>query len=446
MNQSDSGKLGILNISDIDLGDRARTDYKDLESLADSIKQRGLICPIAVSIHPEIKDKYLLAAGGRRLAAVKLLGQPTISCRIYDHILSDLEHLLIEEAENSKREDLEYPEKCRQARRIRDMQEDIYGKKTSTSADAPGVSLRDTADFMGVSHSTLSLDISLANAMDDYPELELDKCKTQAEAMKLKAKAEDAMIREALAARASRIMGKEDTLRSKLMDSYLIGDFFKHIKDVPDGYYDIVEIDPPYAIDLANKKKKTSGSYTYGEDGYNEIDPKDYTEFMWNTLTECYRTMTSNSWLVCWFGPEPWFEKVYDWISMAGFETRRLTGKWFKPSGQTMQPLKYLANCDEQFFYASKGSPTIKKPGRSNIFEFSPVPSASKIHPTERPINMMQEILSTFGIEGSKVLTPYAGSGNTLLAAALNKMMPTGFDLTQQYKEGYILKVQEVFK
>jgi len=446
MNQPDSGKLGILSISDIDPGDRARTDYKDLESLANSIQDRGLICPIAVSIHPEIKDKYLLAAGGRRMAAVKLLGLPTISCRIYDHILSDLEHLLIEDAENSKREDLEYPEKCRQARRIRDMQEKIYGKKTSTATDAPGVSLRDTAEFMGVSHSTLSLDISLANAMDEYPELELDKCKTKAEAMKLKAKAENAMIREALAARAVRIMGKEDTLRSKLIDSYLVGDFFSHIKDVPDRYYDIVEIDPPYAIDLGSKKKKTHGTYTYGEDGYNEIDPKDYPEFMQNTLAECYRVMASNSWLICWFGPEPWFEKMFQWITTAGFEVRRIPGIWTKPSGQTMQPEMYLGNNYEMFFYARKGSPTIKKPGRSNVFQYSPVHSGQKTHPTERPIDLMQEILSTFGIEGSKVLTPYAGSGNTLLAAALNKMMPIGFDLTQQYKEGYVLKVQEMIK
>ena len=176
------------------------------------------------------------------------------------------------------------------------------------------------------------------------------------------------------------------------------------------------------------------------------IDPEDYMEFMQKTLTECYRVMTYNSWLICWFGPEPWFEEMYCWITMAGFECRRIPAIWTKPGGQTMQPETYLSNNYEMFFYAHKGSPTIKKPGRSNIFEFSPVPPASKIHPTERPIDMIQEILSTFGIEGSKVLTPYAGSGNTLLAAALNKMMPTGFDLTQQYKEGYILKVQELIK
>ena len=62
-------KLDILPVASIDIGERARKDYKDLDVLAHDIKERGLICPIAVSIHPSEEGAYLLAAGGRRLAA-----------------------------------------------------------------------------------------------------------------------------------------------------------------------------------------------------------------------------------------------------------------------------------------------------------------------------------------------------------------------------------------
>jgi len=155
--------------------------------------------------------------------------------------------------------------------------------------------------------------------------------------------------------------------------------------------------------------------------------------------------MASNSWLLCWFGPDPWFEDIYQWLTKAGFSTRRLTAKWIKPTGQTNQPSKYLANSDEQFYYASKGTPVLARQGRTNIFQYNPVPSTRKFHPTERPLEMMDDVLTTFAMESARVLVPFLGSGNTLISAARNKMIPFGFDLTEAYRNSYILKVQEMF-
>jgi DNA modification methylase len=57
----------------------------------------------------------------------------------------------------------------------------------------------------------------------------------------------------------------------------------------------------------------------------------------------------------------------------------------------------------------------------------------------------MSDLLTTFGVEGSRVLVPFAGSGNSLLAASMNKMIPLGFDLTQAYKDSYVLAVDTIF-
>jgi len=46
--------------------------------------------------------------------------------------------------------------------------------------------------------------------------------------------------------------------------------------------------------------------------------------------------------------------------------------------------------------------------------------------------------------EGSRVLVPYAGSGNTLLAAFQNKMIPIGFDLGSIHRDSYITRLEEV--
>lgn len=454
-------KLGIVPIKAIDPGERARKDYKDIHSMARSIKDRGLILPIAVSKHPDIEGTYLLAAGGRRLAACNLLKWTEIPCRIYDHILSDLELKSIELEENLVREDLEFTEEAYLMREIHQLQEQIHGRKTSTAPDATGVSMRDTANLLNISHAKLSQDISLANIMDQLPEINWKKCKNRAEALKMKENLKNVVIRKELADKAEKHLGTKSALVNNLARAYIIGDFFEKVKKIPDGSMNLVEIDPPYAINLKSQKKvdKSLGlkPYTYGEHGYNEIEPSDYEDFMRTTFQECYRVMSSNSWLICWFGPEPWFESIFQWLSDAGFRTRRLIALWVKgedpdndgyverTSGQANNPGMYLAQAYECFYYAAKGKPNISRQGRTNIFGHKPVTPKKKIHPTERPLELMSDILTTFTTENSRVLVPFAGSGNTLISAAMNKMIPIGFDLSEQYREGYVIRVNEIF-
>ena len=56
---------------------------------------------------------------------------------------------------------------------------------------------------------------------------------------------------------------------------------------------------------------------------------------------------------------------------------------------------------------------------------------------------MLQDILSVFAWPGARVLVPFLGSGNTLLAAANLNLNGFGFDLSKTYKEGFTLRVNE---
>ena len=60
--------MGAVRTSDIKEGTRARKTYKNVEKLAESIKEHGLIQPILLS------NEMVLIAGGRRLRAIKHLG------------------------------------------------------------------------------------------------------------------------------------------------------------------------------------------------------------------------------------------------------------------------------------------------------------------------------------------------------------------------------------
>ena len=183
-------------------------------------------------------------------------------------------------------------------------------------------------------------------------------------------------------------------------------------------------------------------------EGYNEIPPNVYPTFMCDVLKECHRVMKPDSWLICWFGPT-WFSEVKSWIKSSLFDVGEIPGLWLKGeedgSGnfQTNVPKWYLGNSFELFFYARKGNPNIVKQGRANSFLYPGVPRSRKMHPAERPINMVQDILSTFVQPGSTILSPFLGSGNTILAASNLMMNCFGYELTKEYKDKFVVKVHE---
>jgi len=88
-----------LRISEIIVGERRREDLGDIEALAKSIRQYGLLHPIVVD------DKKRLVAGERRLEACKQLGWEEISVTFLGE-LTEEQLCEIELEENIRRKDL----------------------------------------------------------------------------------------------------------------------------------------------------------------------------------------------------------------------------------------------------------------------------------------------------------------------------------------------------
>lgn len=442
-------KLKIVPINQIYVGDRYRKDLGDISGLVEDMKVNGIIQPLAVVSSTDKEKPYTLLAGERRIHAAEKAEILNIPIRIYDIGMTKYQMRSIELAENFYRKDFKYIEKVNLQREIHELQVKIHGPKVSTSPDAPGHAVSDTATMLGVTQGSVSQDIKLSKFMQDFPEAGWETCKNQSEATKLMSKISTVLIRKEAAKVVEEELGDEESFTKKIMDAYIIGDFFEGVRSIPDGTIDLVEIDPPYAIDLQKIKKQggPSGSQrpTEGLSSYNEVPAERYDIFLTRTFNECFRVMKPNSWLICWFGPDPWFEVVCTKLWKAGFSTTRLVGIWVKGTGQANRPMELLANSYEMFFYAWKGRPELARPGMTNLFDYHPVPPTQKTHPTERPLDMITDVVTTFAREGSRVLVPYAGSGNTLIAAAANSMIPVGFDLEGSYKESYILKVKELF-
>ena len=438
----DVGKVAMVPTNQIEVGERARKEMGDLADLETSLKKSGLIQPLAV--RQTDKDKYLLLAGERRFTVLLKNLVPTVPVRIYDHELSELEMKIIEKSENFYRKDMEYYEYDSLVREIHTMQQELKGA-ASPGPGSVGHKLKDTAEMFGVTDASVSTAIKRAEAREAFPEL-FANCKTQKDATNVIKKVDEALTKEVIAERLEREKGKnKNSTLSKLSDCYITGDFFEGVKKIPDGVIHLVEIDPPYAIDIMEAKKK-AGESAYQGDQYNEVDKEEYQIFLSKTFTECYRVMADHSWLLCWFAPEPWFEIIYRELNNAGFSTTRMCGIWTKPSGQSKRPEMHLANSYEMFFYAWKGRPALNKAGRSNNFNFSPVYHQHKTHPTERPVELMTDMYDTFAFPGSRVLIPFLGSGNGLIAAYELGMTGVGFELGKNYRDSFLVKVHGMEK
>src|SRR5690625_4406576 len=81
-------------VASIQVGHRHRSDLGDIDALAASISEQGLLQPLTVT--PE----GVLVCGRRRLAAIQQLGWRTVSVWVRSGVSDRLGHLLAEQDEN----------------------------------------------------------------------------------------------------------------------------------------------------------------------------------------------------------------------------------------------------------------------------------------------------------------------------------------------------------
>lgn len=226
-------------------------------------------------------------------------------------------------------------------------------------------------------------------------------------------------------------------------ENFIHGNFFDN--EIPDNYAHIIECDPPYGVKLntINRPRRL-----FGMRKYVEVEEEDYSDFISRLIRECYRIGKEDSWLILWHS-EQHYSMVVEKLNEAGYVIGYNRGIWVKPSNfcYTTNPETRLGCNYEMFFYARKGKPYINRMGRPDVFTYTGVPHVQVVrHPTERPIGLIEDILTTFAREGSMVVCPFGGSGNTLLAARRSNMASVGYEIIEEYINRYRYKYQEEVK
>jgi ParB/RepB/Spo0J family partition protein len=408
-----------VKIKDIIVKNRARKDFGDVEGLAQAIGEKGLLQPITID------SRKNLLAGERRLRAHILLGLTEIDA-IIRPFESKIDSMEIELMENIQRKDMAWPEQAALEKKIKDYYEETHKGKQ--------LSVRQQAEMVGSSKSAVDRRIKLAEAIELIPELA--ECETQDEAWKIYKKLEEG---EAIKLLKEKVPEHVTEAIKEAATHYIIGDAFAGMAELDDDSFDFAEVDTPFGVDL-DKRKGRNKDDNMG--GYNEWDASgEFEELFRSTCNEVYRLLRPNTFAVFWYGMS-WHKEVLTIIREAGFGVPDIPAIWTKGGGgQTAQPFTTFGSTYEPFFLARKGQPKMVRPGRGNEFEYKPV--TNKVHPTEKPLTLLKEILDVLVDPGASILVPFLGSGVTLRAAYSCGHTGIGWDLSEDHKAGFIKRVQE---
>lgn len=408
---------------------RLREEYGDIDELAESIKLNGQIQPIVLTRANE------LIVGGRRLAACTKAGIE-VMC-IYRDNVSDTQLRELELEENLRRKALTFIEEAMGVRELDRLKKSIHGERGPGRGQSTAWSTAATAELLGKSKGSVMGSLAMADAIDAFPQIR--EAKTEADANKLLKKLEEGLI---IAELTKRQKERPQAGVSQATGHYQVADALAGLRKFPDAMADFLEIDTPYGIDLVNQKKNQSGKGLGTAERYTEWSPEDYFANLKVLAAETYRILKADAWGVWWYGQEH-YQIVLETLRNAGFIVDKIPAVWYKGKGaaQTNQPELYLARAYEVFFIIRKGNPALRKRGRVNLFDFTTVPAQHRIHPTEKPIELLCELLETFAYPSAFVLCPFLGSGNTLRAAYMQGMIGAGFDLDEELKTKFLARV-----
>ena len=211
-------------------------------------------------------------------------------------------------------------------------------------------------------------------------------------------------------------------------------DGLEQLKEVPDDSVRLVLTDPPYLIAHIGP----------GGGKYKHFDTED--SFTMDTLgefvKEWHRVLTPGGTLVCWFDVFK-FETLKNLCEKAGFGGRYRTITWMKDSGNHLEVKKTYMGWTEWALVVSKKpdkdvlfnnyDDAGKQRPHRGYFESKTPRGKVRFHPTQKPVDMFDELVQLHTNPGDTVLDSFVGSGATPMACLLNKRSFIGAELDESY-------------
>lgn len=205
----------------------------------------------------------------------------------------------------------------------------------------------------------------------------------------------------------------------------LQGDCFDLIKNIDDKSVDLILIDPPYIISRnSNFKTHSDNTSTDMINKYNiSIDFGDWDkkELDWDFLfKEYHRILKDGGTLVIFY--DIWKSSEIKFMAdKYKFKQPRVC-QWQKTNPVPVNSkLNYLSNAIEYFFTFVKGKkPTFNSVYDNGVYKYPICHGNERYeHPTQKPLQLIVDIVNKHTNEGDVVLDTFGGTGTTAHACIL---------------------------
>ena len=116
-----------------------------------------------------------------------------------------------------------------------------------------------------------------------------------------------------------------------------------------------------------------------------------------------------------------------------------------KSSAQVLKAnMRIVGNCEYGLLFYRDKLPKFRNNGKMimNCFEWESDSKIARIHPTQKPIKLLERLIALFTDPNDVVIDPCAGSGTTLIAAANLNRRAYGFEI----KKDFYKKANELIK
>lgn len=215
-------------------------------------------------------------------------------------------------------------------------------------------------------------------------------------------------------------------------------DCLKFLSSVSSKSVELALIDPPYEI---SRKSNFQNGEPTGRDtdrfrikmDFGEWD-KDFSVLQ-ETIQELYRVLKDNGTLICFY--DLWkIETLKSIFESVGFKQLRFI-EWIKTNPVPINSkINYLTNAREIAIAGVKrGKPTFHSSYDNGIYQCAICHDKGRFHPTQKPLELFEELILKHSNEGDTVIDCFAGSGTTAIAAIKHNRNFIGCELSTEYYE-----------
>ena len=233
-------------------------------------------------------------------------------------------------------------------------------------------------------------------------------------------------------------------MSAKLISKIYSGDALKKIRRIKDNSIDLILTDPPYNLGLFMKNRSTNLSAMrknhFSGKKWDDLEESVWIENMELLFQEFSRVLKKGGSLVVFMA----IIKVESIIKIAEKNKfyYKTTGIWHKKNPMPRNKNLHFINSTESWLYFTKITKTgvfnNKNQTVHDFFESGLTPSSEKKHgghPTQKPIALMDHLISLLSNEGDTILDPFMGSGSTGVSSKKLSRNFYGIELDKDYVE-----------